>query len=347
MRRRFIFILSFLLTLFSVSQANDQDFVERAYYGALFEPKATVHNGAGQDTGVALRKGRKNLPDGFLEFAEALGEDRYPILWMTYTSLSQPRKTIINWGEHVRSKLEETGRKDIMPQIGLNLTGGHDTGEGLDELIAKGKYDDRIDAFCQALEIIDRPMFVRIGYEFEGSWNGYKPDSFIKTWIRITKAIREREIKAATVWCSAGGSAGPLPLSAVLAYYPGDEWVDWWGVDVFSPEEIPTDKLKEFCIEAGKRNFPVMLGEVTPRYVGVLDGKESWDKWFGPFFQFVRSRPEVKSICYINWDWDFWAETLGFQWIDWKDSRIQNNQYVLDAYRKEMDSPLYQHSQKN
>lgn len=27
---------------------------------------------------------------------------------------------------------------------------------------------------------------------------------------------------------------------------------------------------------------PVMIGEMTLRHVGVLDGQKSWDQWFGP-----------------------------------------------------------------
>ncbi len=319
-------------------------FEKRAYYGALFEPVDTVLTGGGQDTGTAVSEPGKSLPDGYVEMGEALGEDFYPVTWMTYVGLDRSAERIVDWGHHVKRTLDAIGRSDVMPQVGLNMTRGNDQGEGLDRLIARGEFDDRIEALCEALAIIDRPTFVRIGYEFEGSWNGYDSEAFKECWIRITKAMRQRRLNVATVWCSAGGSAGPVPLADVLKFYPGDRWVDWWGVDVFSPEEIGTEKLKEFCVVAGERGFPVMLGEVTPRYVGVLDGKKDWEKWFDPFFSFVRERPEVKSICYINWDWDFWAETLGFGWVDWQDSRIQKNKYVLRKFREEMDLPLYEHA---
>ena len=62
--------------------------------------------------------------------------------------------------------------KGTIPQIGLGFTGGKDTGKGLDNEVANGKYDAQLDAFYMALLNLDRPSFTRIGYEFEGDWTG-------------------------------------------------------------------------------------------------------------------------------------------------------------------------------
>ncbi len=318
-------------SVFGAVACANNDFVERHNFGALYEPEGTVLHGGGQD------------PAGFLEYVEVLGDERYPVQWMTYVSLSLSAEDILEWGRGVKRDMDATGRSGLMPQVGLNMTGGLDDGTGLDVAIARGDYDDQINAFCDALELIDRPGFIRIGYEFEGSWNNYSEEGFIGSWIRITKAVRSRELPVATVWCSGGGSAGPRPIDDVFAFYPGDEWVDWWGVDVFSPNEIAMDWITEFCELAGSHNRPVMLGEVTPRFVGVLDGQKDWDEWFGPFFERIRQQPEIKSFCYINWEWKYWSDELGFSWHDWGDCRIQKNETVSENYRKEMDSPLYKH----
>jgi hypothetical protein len=87
-----------------------------------------------------------------------------------------------------------------------------------------------------------------------------------------------------------------------------------------------------------------MIGEATPRYVGVLEDKTSWDQWFAPFFMFIRSRPEIKAFCYINWEWLYWSDKFGFNWRDWGDCRIERSNYVTWQYRQEMDQPLYMHA---
>ncbi|MDQ8199765.1 hypothetical protein QEH56_16500 [Pelagicoccus enzymogenes] len=332
MKKRTICILVSILCIGLVACAND-GYVERKNFGALYEPLDRVLHGGGQD------------PAGFLEYADALGEDRYPVLWMTYIGLEHPPEHILDWGKGVKRDLDAIGRDDLMPQIGLSMTGGNDDGSGLDALVARGDYDAQIEAFCEALAFIGRDSFVRIGYEFEGSWNNYSEAGFVGSWKRITTAMRERDLPVATVWCSGGGSAGPRPIEEVMAFYPGDEWVDWWGVDVFSPGEIGMDWITDFCELSGEHGKPVMLGEVTPRHVGVLDGQKDWDEWFGPFFERIRSQPEIKAFCYINWEWDYWSRKLGFQWHDWGDARLQMNETVLEAYRMELDRSLYEHSE--
>ncbi|WP_324725981.1 hypothetical protein [Actomonas aquatica] len=86
-----------------------------------------------------------------------------------------------------------------------------------------------------------------------------------------------------------------------------------------------------------------MIGEATPRYIGVTDGESDWAAWFAPYFALLHRQPEIKASSYINWDWSHWSQTLGFDWHDWGDARVQKNPLILERMRAEMSSPLYQH----
>ncbi|HEY4249184.1 MAG TPA: hypothetical protein VGM64_20335 [Lacunisphaera sp.] len=161
--------------------------------------------------------------------------------------------------------------------------------------------------------------------------------------MRVTRAFREHHLAVATVWCAAAMSAGDHGLARLFAYYPGDEWVDWWSLDLFSAGEMSAKLPGSFCEEANRHRKPVMIGESTARYVGVHEGQKSWDKWYAPYFAFIRARPEIKAFCYIDWNWAVWSKKLGFSWNDWLDCRIEQDETVRKLYRKEMDSPLYRH----
>ncbi|MCG8528595.1 MAG: hypothetical protein MI748_19615 [Opitutales bacterium] len=333
MRKTLALIFLILIASTLTTRASDC-YLERNYYGARLEPEKTVLHGAGQDF------------ESYHRYSELMGSGKRPSVYMTYIGLTRTDGGVEEWC----TRTEKEGRDAKVPieylQIGVNMTGGNDTGEGEATLVGRGDFDTNIARFLDTLEAIGLPAYLRIGYEFEGSWNNYTPEGFKAAWIRITREVRKRHMVAATVWCSAGNSAGPKPLEEVMTYYPGDEWVDWWGVDIFDAEEILSDWTMAFMDAAHAHQKPVMLGETTPRYVGVENGQQSWDGWFRDFFTLIRKRPEIKSFCYINWDWYYWSEALGFQWHDWLDARLERNELVASLYLEEMNKELYQHAEE-
>jgi hypothetical protein len=82
-----------------------------------------------------------------------------------------------------------------------------------------------------------------------------------------------------------------------------------------------------------------MIGETTPRNVGVLNGQQSWDQWFAPFFSFIHTHPEVKEFSYIDWNWSQYP-----QWSTWGDARLEQNAIVGGDFANEMDSLQYLHA---
>ena len=307
-------------------------YVPRVEFGARLEPGNRIIHGAGQDA------------RGFADYRRNFGPQHQPLLYMTYIGLCYPPETLVEWGARVRCELAAMEGIRAVPQIGLNLTGGKDNGSGLDAQIAEGKFDVQIAVFADAVASFDRPVFIRIGYEFEGGWNNYRPASFARAWIRITRHLRERGLPFATVWCAAGASSGWPAIERLMEFYPGDEWVDWWGVDIFSEDEFTKPQLETFLEAARVHRKPVMLGEMTPRYVGVLEGQKSWDRWFGPMIDLLKRRPEIKATAYINWEWREWSDRLGFTWHEWGDARVERNALVRDRWVLELADPIFLHA---
>jgi hypothetical protein len=319
------FLVVFFLILTGCQSAQIK---KRNFYNALLEPKQGVLHGAGQDS------------IGFMEYMEAVETKNQPVIYMTYVGLLN-KERLTNYGERLTIMLQHLPQ-DVIPQIGLSFVAGKDDGTGQDKAVAEGLYDENIQLLIEAFKKFNRPAFIRIGYEFEGHWNGYTPEYYKQTYIKIANAIKEAQLNVATVWCAAGGQ---LEHSQLMEYYPGDEWVDWWGIDIFSPHEMTIPTLFEFLADADKHKKPVMIGESTPRYVGVTDGEKSWELWFQPYFNLIYQNPQIKAFCYINWDWEYWSNKIGFQWHDWKDARIQLNEVVKEKYKEELKNKFFIHSQ--
>lgn len=126
-----------------------------------------------------------------------------------------------------------------------------------------------------------------------------------------------------------------------MDWYPGDDWVDWWGIDLFSAGDFASADTVKFMRLAREHGFPVMIGESTPRYVGVLEGERSWNTWFAPYFDFILRNPNLKAFCYINWNWADYP-----RWHNWGDARIRQNGEVLARYRQAISDPIFAHARE-
>ena len=75
------------------------------------------------------------------------------------------------------------------------------------------------------------PIFLRYASEMNGNWQAYSgnPRLYIEKWRLVHKVMSEVAPNVAMVWCPFAE-----PVSTIDAYYPGDAYVDWVGVNIYS-----------------------------------------------------------------------------------------------------------------
>ena len=262
----------------------------------------------------------------------------------------------------LRSFLASVDSVGFIPEVGLFLVTSNASPTGAtDSVIAVStQYDYFLDSIIVISKSYGRRMFVRIGGEFNGWWNGggYHPYYYVTAFRKIVNmyAARGYRDSIATVWCyepdgpntfDSVGVNGPL-------WYPGDDYVDWFGLDVFDAEHFDQslpDTLRGFITRKGKserflamarsKNRPVFLNETSATGVTItadsIDSRNDWNTWFAKFWTFIGNHMEIKGFNYINQDW----ENTGYP--GWGDARIQNSPYVTSWYRQEMQNPKYIH----
>ena len=240
--------------------------------------------------------------------------------------------------------------------------------------IARGEHDDKIDRLARFLKTIDKPVYLRIGYEFDGAWNrGYADrEAYIRAYRRIADGLRAGGAeRVAFVWQA---SASPVDdvidggHEDIVDWYPGDDYVDWLGLSWFlHADEGPGGGVTqrqladEVVALARKRNKPVMIAEAAPQGYdlarltrahssplrdGVAAGSERplsaeaiWEAWFEPLFDYMDAhRDVVRALAYINADWDsqsMWSAP--YQSGYWGDSRLQVNPVIRERWRQRTD----------
>lgn len=292
-------------------------YLPRENYGAFLEPIDGIYSGSGQD------------PAGYDGYLRALGDGKAPVIYMFYTGLRwNVEADLARLAAEMAAVEARTGTYGIA-QIGLSMTSDGTPEAHYEQDVAAGKYDAAIDALCRGIRDLGHPVILRIGYEFNGaSWNGYKSDTYKAAFRRVTEKIRANRLECATCW-DASATAGTM--GSVMDFYPGDEWVDWWGINLFLPTEFSDPAVERFMTDARAHRKPVLIGESTPRSVGTLKGAASWKAWFAKYFAFIASHPGLKAISYINWDFAKYP-----QWSDWGDARLEKNTVVAGKFADEI-----------
>ncbi len=254
--------------------ASRQDFLHR------LEPHGNrVLHGAGAN------------PQDFADYWDEL-ERTPPLLYATHLDLMTLRE---DWPAYVGLAVNRFPSV-VLPQLAVSMTYN---GRPYEVDVALGRLDRQIEILCAGLAALQRPAFVRLGYGFNSPTTGYRPEPYRQAWVRVAESIRVRHglRQVAMVW----GAAADAPMAGAMDFYPGDSWVDWWGIDVFDPSGMVSDGTVTFLEAARERGYPVMVGEATPRGLTVETGSHAWERWFVPFFRFVHRHPNIKAFCYINW----------------------------------------------
>ena len=325
------FILTSLAILFATSCLADKNIV-----GKFVPPQNKLLMIVGQDS------------DTIGEYVRDVPEDKLEgVTLYTQIKSADPSKTLkgvfakANWNSgdvDFGKTLSQVPGAALA--IGLAFDACNDVEHA--KFIAQGKYDKTIEVLGQYLKsLAPRKVFLRIGYEFDGMWNCYNPETYKPAYRQIAMGIRNTGAdNVAMVWQSA---AWPSPQFAgdrthlydhndpnhLTKWYPGDDVVDWVSISVFyrdlsvfnfETRITPAAAQQLYLDFARKAGKPVMIAESAPQ--GYRTEKETksfigkntqtphlaadiWQDWYVPYFEFIyQNKDVIKVVAYINTHWE-------------------------------------------
>ena len=198
------------------------------------------------------------------------------------------------------------------------------------EGVSQGSYDKNIDKLAKWIRDQKRPVYLRIGYEFDNPQNHYHPQQYILAYKKIVDRFREIGVdNVAFVWHSGAYIAGgPDPLT----WYPGADYVDWFAASLFAPAQF--EKIKDLSDKAKLRYKPFMIAEASPMGTYSLQSKK---EWLDKFFRII-AMVEPQAVCYINSNWDTMP-----MWVSEKfgDARVEQSPELKEIWLKEIQKDRY------
>jgi len=308
-----------------------------AFFGAKFEPPdGKTYHGAQAE----VRPESFELYDidwaGIRDYSLACGH--HPKLIMHYISFDERAFRLLM--PTIR-RIAEKGY-NYLAQIGLDFYVYGDPPDILNPIditqkIAEGEYDLKIRKLARLFKNMTIPSFLRPGYEFGGTGQGSSASKtyWVNAWRRIYTIFRQEKARnVAFVW-------NTLNALDFIDYYPGNDYVDWWAINVFSNYADQDPFVNGFIQEAASHRKPVMIAESTPRYIGSVGGEQAWEIWYEPYFRLIGQYPHVKAFCYINASWKNYPDpSFAF------DCRIQSNPFVCAKYKEMLSDPRFIHAKE-
>ena len=210
---------------------------------------------------------------------------------------------------HQKAYLDSPSLDRCVMHLSISMEGN------CEDKVADGTFDHLIDELVTFVrDHPEHPFLIRIGYEFDGNWNGYDPDNFKKAFRRIVDGLRKDKLpNVATCYASSSMAT----LKQFEEYDPGAQYYDWVGYSWWGG-----DKDGEAALEFARRlQKPVFIAEATPRglFFDKDEPEEVWDTWFTKFFQHIDDNLDVvRAASYINADWD--SQEM---WDGWGQSRLE------------------------
>lgn len=185
------------------------------------------------------------------------------------------------------------------------FTGEIDPGKHVYELIEEGYFDNYILSFSEKLKKLERPVFLRFAHEFDNPFypwfikGGDAALKFKRAWIHTYELFKNNEANN-VIWIW-----NPWKPENVASFYPGREYVDWFGVNILNYGDLNEDgEWHDFksLYEPFHTEFlnlpytPVIVSEF-----GTLKDMPNQMKWIeDAFVSIVNDFEEIKSVVYFN-----------------------------------------------
>jgi hypothetical protein len=276
--------------------------------------------------------------EGINEYLDHFSDQPLPGGWATYFGVTEFKGVTETYKNETGSSQNHQLLVDKFPNAVIQSAMWMVGKWNIPSYTVQGYYDKVLKKYAKWAKSVNRPIYLRIGYEFDGVHNELNPDEYVEAYKYIVNFFRKQKVEnIAYVWHSYASE--PYKSHPVSDWYPGDAYVDWVGVSVFGHAYnkdfgVYCNKVLDF---AKTHKKPVMIAESSPIQGIPTENPEVWDDWFVNFFSFIYNK-NIKAVSFINENWqDLNIPGIG----EWKDARLSNNQNVAKAWFKEVGKDKY------
>jgi len=203
-------------------------------------------------------------------------------------------------------------QQGYVPQITWEPWGPHDEPMPLADFV-NGKWDAYITQYAKDAARLDLPFMLRWGHEFNSDWypwslikNGRDPQLYVQAFRRIVDIFRrEGANKVQFVWCFNNDSVPNESWNSPVSAYPGDEYVDWIGIDGYNWGTSKSwsswrsfEQVVKTAYDMAQKiapSKPILIAEIASAETG--GDKAAWIKGM---FTALPNMPAIRGVSWFD-----------------------------------------------
>jgi hypothetical protein len=177
--------------------------------------------------------------------------------------------------------------------------------------ISGGSFDTYLHSYAKAARAFGSPVWLRPLHEMNGNWypwggtvNGNTPAGFVAAWRHIHDIfVAEGATNVSFVWCPNADSVPDTAANSISAYWPGDAYVDYAGIDGYnfggsSWRSFSSIFSAAYAKVTSLSSKPVIVGEIGCSSVG---GDKA--AWITDMFKVIPSSfPRIAGVSWFDAD---------------------------------------------
>ena len=169
--------------------------------------------------------------------------------------------------------------------------------------------DTYLRGWAQAARHPGAPVLLRYASEMNGAWMPYSgnPDEYIRKWRLVYRVMRETAPNVVMIWCPFG-----VPRSTIPLYYPGDDYVDWVGVNIYAvvynngdPKQPATDTQMDqlsFVYKTYADRKPIAICEYAATHFCRAAQRATTDFCLKSTREFYDALPKLfPRVIFVSW----------------------------------------------
>jgi hypothetical protein len=173
--------------------------------------------------------------------------------------------------------------------------------------IVAGAYDTQITAQARAAAALERPVLLDFAAEMneEEGWGGHDPELYVAAYQHIHDLFAPHD-RGTVQWVWAPNNTDSDEAPPAIEYYPGDDYVDWTGMDGYNWGTSDPDFEWQSFADVFRDTYAVLHEIGKPVIIAeTASAEEGGDKsrWIAGIAPTLRSDfPDVKALVWFDVD---------------------------------------------